>query len=558
MKKTSLLFNLLFVVSVASSQITFSVNYTSSLSSGKKMTGVNTGPNNVNGNSTQMCLQAIGNELIRTHDYNGPCDYYNYTDFYNSGSFNYSFQSHDPAGYNWFASDIKIDQIVNAGMHPFFRLGISMPGSGGGPVTPMPIDSDGYNFRTFAGISKRTVMHYNDGWANGDNYSIKYWEVWNEPNHAESWDGTPSDYYKMFDQVEDSIHTFDPSLLVGGPGTASNAFYNGGIHYTINHDYVGNFMSYCQSNNIPLDFYSFHMYDKKNPYHVRILTDTIAYFLNQYGFTNTELIISESSITTGGYSNTSKGCSYLASELISLVGSRLSKYILYRGVDIAPLCNEDNPDASLTLNGYAYKFFNEVNDSTPNLLVSQGNLFNSDNILDSLNNVMLLAGKNNSNNVVKILVSHHESTNNSINITLNNLNWQSSDQIEITTEKVISSGYSVSNSSMNGGSTLNLSLNNVLDASVYLITLKNLSMNSVEEEQLTDLQIYPNPSNETVNIQTQLKYYSCTLSDLYGKVVYVGQNTDKLDVSRLTAGTYFVSIEDLDSSMKINRMIIVE
>lgn len=555
MKKTTILHFFVLMVYAANAQINFTINYNSALATGKKMTGINTGPQTTTG-TAELCLQVIGNELIRTHDYFGPCDYNNYTDFFFGGSFDYTFQSHDASRYNWSSTDIKLSSIENAGMIPFFRLGISFGNLQ--PITPMPKDADGVNFTKFAGICKRTAMHYNDGWNNGFNYGINYWEVWNEPNHAMMWTGTPSDYYLMYKQVADSLNSYDPTLKVGGPAAAKNAFYSGGIHFTINHNYVGNFMSYCQSNNVPLDFYSYHMYDKKNPYHARILADTLAYFLNQYGFTNTELIVSEGNVDDASYTNSAKGCSYLASELISLVGSRLSKYIIYRGVNLAPLCNDDAGSASLTLNGYAYKFFNEVNDSTPNLLVSQGNLYNSDNILDSLNNVMLLAGKNNTNNVVKILVSHHESNNNSINITLNNLTWQSSDQIEMTTEKVVSAGYSSNVSTINGGGTINLTLNDVVDASVYLITLKNLSLNSTSEEQIADLRIFPNPANETVIIQTELKNYSVTLIDIYGKVVYNGKDTDKLDVSSFTAGTYFVSIEDLDSSQTINRMIIIE
>jgi len=555
MKKTAILLSFLFIACLAKTQINFTVNYNSSLGTGKKMTGINTGPETTTG-TAELCLQSIGNELIRTHDYFGPCDYNNYTDFYFAGNFNYSFQSHDPSGYNWSSTDLRLSAIENAAMTPFFRLGISFGNMQ--PITPMPKDADGVNFTKFAGICKRTAMHYNGGWDNGTSYGINYWEVWNEPNHAMMWTGTPSDYYLMFKQVVDSMNVYDPSLKVGGPAAAKNAFYSGGIHFTINQDYVSNFMSYCQNNNVPLDFYSYHMYDKKNPCHARILADTLTYYLNQYGFTNTELIVSEGNVDDASYTNSSKGCSYLASELISLVGSRLSKYIIYRGVNLAPLCSDDNGGPVLTLNGYAYKFFNEVNDSTPILLISQGNIFNSDNILDSLNNVMMLAGKNSANNVVKILVSHHESSNNAINITLNNLPWQASDQISITTEKVISTGYSVSSSTMTGGTTMSIPLSGVTDASVYLLTLRNTSMNSLSEEQKAKLNVYPNPTNESVYIQSELKNYSLTFSDLYGKVIYSGQNTDKLDVSNLSSGTYFISIHDRDSSAKFNRIVIVE
>ncbi|MBI2258400.1 MAG: T9SS type A sorting domain-containing protein [Flavobacteriia bacterium] len=529
----------------------FTINFTSSIGFGKKITGVNTGPSSVVSGTTEECLKEIGTALVRTHDYTGPFDYWGYSNFYNkfNQTFNYSFQSHLPSGYNWSTSDAKISEIVNANLQPFFRLGISdEPGTTSPPATPMPKDEDQYNFHTFAGIAKRTAMHYTASFDNGFNYDIPYWEIWNEPNNNGFWQiDSVNAYYRLYQQCVDSLKSFNPQLKVGGPAAAKNAFYTGGIHYTINQDYVSNFLNFCQSNSVPLDFYSFHMYDRTNPYSLRMLTDTLAYFLNQYGFDSTEIIVSETNINTGGYNNTSKGCSYLTSQLISTVNSRLSKFIWYRGVDLNPLCNSDiGTTASLTLNGYAYKFFNELNELTPILLSSTGNQYSTANIRDSLNNLMILSGKNSTNDLVKLLVSNHESMHDSLNINIQNLPWSSTDEIKITIEQIKSDAYSSSNYTTVGGTSLNITLDSVSDASVYFITIKNeslLSDQSINNEK-GNLKIFPNPAENTIHFSKEVE--NVQIYDVLGQLILTqNEPTNQILLNNFKEGLYYIKLNDL-------------
>jgi hypothetical protein len=543
---------------------TITVSYSSSAGTGKKMTGVNTGPHSIISGTTEQCLQEIGTEVVRTHDYHGPCDYWGYTNFfdYANQTFDYSFQSHNPLDYNWGTTDAQITEIVNANLQPFFRVGISFPGGGFSPASPMPKDQDGINFHTFAGIAKRTAMHYTAGWNSNYFYTIPYWEVWNEPNNLASWPlNSASEYYKLYHQTVDSIKSFNPLLKVGGPAAAKNAFFTGGIHFTINPDYVSSFLNYCQSNTLPLDFYSFHMYDKKNPYNIKILADTLDYFLNQYNFPNTELIISETNINGfGGYENTAKGCSYLTSELISTVGTRLSKFIWYRGVDLNPLCNSDvNSTASLTLGGYAFKFFNEVNDSTPEFISASGSEFDNDNILDSLNNLMILSGKNSTNDLVKVLVSNHESVYSTLNVSVENLSWTASDQISVQIDQVTSAGYSTSTSSMVGSSTMNIDLTAVTDASVYLITLKKMPLNNLLDLSISNgFDFYPNPASTKVNIKTKFNNYNTMLLNSVGQVVAVKNNCSEFDVSEIPNGLYFIINQNENGETEKSKIVIAK
>ncbi|MBV6473405.1 MAG: hypothetical protein JPMHGGIA_01685 [Saprospiraceae bacterium] len=562
MKINMLLFALFTITTGVAQTKLVTVDCSVPVGSGKKMTGVNTGPQSVVSGTTAACLETIGNELIRTHDYHGPCDYWAYTDFFNYTlqKFNYAFQSHLPTGYHWASTDDQIAEIIHSGFQPFFRLGISFPGGGISPASPMPKDSDAINFKTFAGIAKRTAMHYTAGWDHGFNHSIPYWEIWNEPNHKASWDfDSVEAYYRLYRACADSIKSFDPHLKVGGPAAAKNAFYNGGNQYTLNQNYLSNFLKYCKENETPLDFYSFHMYDRPNPYNLRMLADTLSYYLNLYGFANTELILSENNNNTGGYTNTSKGCSYLTSELISLVNSRLSKFIWYRGVDLSPLCDaDDGTHPNLTLNGYAYKFFNELNDSTPILIKSAGNEFNARNLSDSLNNVMILSGKNTSDTEVKVLVSNHESVYSDLSITLNNLPWHSSDHVAIFTETVSASGYQTKTTSTAGGSSITYHVPDIRDASVFLISFKKLTTTSTTSPlQTVSGKIYPNPAHDIVTVQSNFDHYDLTMMNAFGQVFLQQADLKEIDLRAFPNGLYHLCLRN-DVGLVENYRLVVQ
>lgn len=569
--KTKILLLTTLILNAASYSQTKSltVDFSTTIGNIKKLTSVNNGPISVVSGSSEICYQKIGVEMVRTHDFHGPFDYYGYTNFYDlfNAQFNYSFQSYNPLNYNWTNTDTKISEIITPGFKPFFRLGISFPGQGQPALTPMPKDADGVNFNTFAGICKRTAMHYTDTWNNGFTYDIPYWEVWNEPNNGASWTvDSVQAYYRMYKQVVDSMKNFNPTIKVGGPGTAKSAFYSGGNYFTINPNYVSNFFQFCQTNSVPLDFYSFHTYDRKNPYHIKQLADTISHFLNLSGFDQTELIVSEMNVNTGGFINTGKGCAHLASTLISSSDSRITKVMWYRGVDLGPLCNSDiNGEADLQLNAYAYQFFNELYDSTPVRLNSTGNEFVLNNINDSLNNLMLISGKSTDNNMVKILVSNYESVYSSINLSLSNLPWNSSDHIDISIQKVTDNGLETSSSTSAGSTNMTVNLTNVIDASTYLITLRNNSSTKVETLASTSsFSIVPNPSSADFTIK--LHHYSSDneieitnqLGEIVGERFTFSGNEVKIERGNLKAGIYFVHLKNKGKSSMVEKIIILD
>ena len=527
---------------------TITVDFAVSTGTFKELTSVNAGPN-TDSLTAKECFQDIGVDMIRTHDYKGPCDYFDYSNFFDatSGTFNYSFNPMFTGDYSWFNTDTQLEKIVNANSQPFYRLGISFPLAGSNtPVTPMPKDLDGINFTKFAGLCKATVMHYNNGWDSGQFYDIRYWEVWNEPNHALLWDIDSVDaYYRMYKAVSDSIKSFDSTLMVGGPATAKNAFF------PIKPDYVNDFFSFCSSTGTALDFYSFHTYEKKNPWHIKNLADSIRYFLDINSLNNTEIIISETNIDLPNmlnYQNSPKGCAYLTSLLLSAQEADIAKIFWYTGAGFGGFCYDDiGSNPNLMWNAYAYKCMNYLTDETPIKLQSTGNEV-VDFMYDDTTNMMVTAGKSVSGDTIYVLVSNLGANYNQYDIQLMNLPWLSSDNIEITTFTLQGSQmFTASTTNQNGGPNMNITINNVTMESVYLVKLVRNSTSGMKSDAQNHFwSMYPNPANNEVRINVyDNEVHQFCLQDFSGKLLKNKIFTENLflDIKELSPGIYFVSVD---------------
>jgi hypothetical protein len=96
-----------------------------------------------------------------------------------------------PASYNFAPTDKVLAAIRATGAEVYYRIGRSW----GANINP-PADFD-----KFASVVKHIAMHYNQGWANGFHYDIRYWEFWNEPDGL-FWSGTPEQFYSLYEKTE--------------------------------------------------------------------------------------------------------------------------------------------------------------------------------------------------------------------------------------------------------------------------------------------------------------------------------------------------------------------
>ena len=99
---------------------------------------------------------------------------------------------YDPQAYDFACTDESILISLEAGTETFFRLGQTIEHQIKKHGTIPPKD-----FGKWAIICEHIIRHYNEGWANGYNLNIKYWEIWNEPDlddddspNKKTWGGT--------------------------------------------------------------------------------------------------------------------------------------------------------------------------------------------------------------------------------------------------------------------------------------------------------------------------------------------------------------------------------
>jgi xylan 1,4-beta-xylosidase len=71
-------------------------------------------------------------------------------------------------------------------------------------------------------------------------------ECWNEPNLG-FWAGTQAEYFELYRRTAMALKRTDPRLQVGGPATAQMMW-------------IAEFLAYCRSQNVPVDFVSSHVY----------------------------------------------------------------------------------------------------------------------------------------------------------------------------------------------------------------------------------------------------------------------------------------------------------
>ncbi len=141
--------------------------------------------------------------------------------------------SEDDAGnpvYTWDTVDRVLDTLLRSNCKPFFELGF-LPFH---LVDPKHFDGmsdfqqyDAYKHQFWAYPPKdygkwqdliaALVSHCVDRYGR-DEVLTWYWELWNEPDIF-YWQGTPEEFFRLFDHTEHALHQVLPDARLGGPGT---------------------------------------------------------------------------------------------------------------------------------------------------------------------------------------------------------------------------------------------------------------------------------------------------------------------------------------------------
>ena len=297
---------------------------------------------------------------------------------------NWNADPEKPTSYNFGPSDVVISAIHASGAEVYYRIGRSW---GSTSIEPPP------DFDKFADVVKHIAMHYNQGWANGFHYNIRYWEFWNEPE-ALFWSGTPDQFYSLYENTARALKSVDPALKVGGDALAFS--YSEG-------PYREGFLDYCAAHHVPLDFYSWHTYadSSADPYDAVRLSKEIRGILDAHGFPKAESILSEWNLTpdfTDVEKERLKGeenAAFIGAVLSYFQDAPLDHADFYRGD--AAWMGLFGLDGKYFKTAYTFKAMGQMQDTPQRLAVTGGDTFG----------FAALGGRSADGNTVQLLISNY-------------------------------------------------------------------------------------------------------------------------------------------------------
>ena len=189
---------------------------------------------------------------------------------------------YDEKSYDFACTDEYLRVLDFAGVKTFYRFGSKIEHGVKKYGTLPPPD-----FNKWAVICEHIIRHYNCGWANGFNYGLEYWEIWNEPdldandpNNKRTWGGSKEQFFDLYEISSKHLKKCFPELKIGGPALAGDW------------DWGRDFLFEMKKRNAPLDFFSWHCYTADIS-KLKLLVEHWRSELDNVGFPDTESILNE-------------------------------------------------------------------------------------------------------------------------------------------------------------------------------------------------------------------------------------------------------------------------
>ena len=249
----------------------------------RPLNGANNGPSAHN----TFWFKAAHISYMRTHDTPfDPLSYGRFTFDIRSIFRDFSADENDPASYDFFSSDKVLKRSRACGAEILYRLGQAIEAAENKYYIFPPED-----YLKWARICEHIISHYNEGWANGYHWNIRYWEIWNEPDldrndrwktNPRCWGGPAAEFYRFYNLTSKYLKNRFPNLMIGGPGLSN----------PINGEWMNGFLASVAAGKAPLDFFSWHIY-APTPETVLERSRTVDEALSKYGFKDTESVLDE-------------------------------------------------------------------------------------------------------------------------------------------------------------------------------------------------------------------------------------------------------------------------
>ncbi len=287
-------------------------------------------------------LKEAGMPTCRLHDVGGPFGGTHLVDVENIFT-DMDADEDDPASYDFAFTDNLITALVENGCEPFYRLGPTIENGHAIKYYHVKPPKDNYKW---AKICANIIRHYNEGWADGFHYNIRYWEIWNEPDgHPDiagqsMWKGTMEQFFEHYRVVSNHLKNEFPHLKIGGYSSCGFYCYsevpkwieaaNSTDQFEYFIEFFLKFLEFIKSDEgkSPLDFFSFHSYESgdNTALHAKYCRET----LDKYGFTETETILNEWNPADHEKGTASHG-SRIAAYLVSMHESPVDSMGFYGG-----------------------------------------------------------------------------------------------------------------------------------------------------------------------------------------------------------------------------------
>ena len=171
----------------------------------------------------------------------------------------------DPANYDFVFTDRLLGKLVENGVEPCYRLGVTIENYV--DIRRYRIDPP-RDFAKWARICEHVIRHYNEGWADGFHYGISHWEIWNEPENWDDpeknqmWHASFEEYCRFYDVASKHLKAQFPHLMIGGYGSCGVMWINAWKVERARHhlDCFHAFLKFVREHGCPLDFFSWHSY----------------------------------------------------------------------------------------------------------------------------------------------------------------------------------------------------------------------------------------------------------------------------------------------------------
>lgn len=286
MKATAFL-GALFAAAGACAEIAVLIEPTEEVGPIKVMNAVNNGPQKPR-DSDQTCgnfefFKAARIPYGRTHDSINEATSLGRTVDVSAVFPDFSADENDPKNYDFVYTDEFLKILRAAGTEPFFRLGQTIENGIDKRHTKPPKD-----FAKWARICEHIIAHYTEGWANGFDWKIDYWEIWNEADAqpdekkdlSDQWGGTKAEFFSFYEIAAKHLKQRFPKLKIGGPALGFRM------------DWAQDFVKYQASHETPIDFFSWHVYGGGIG-RMRSQGREIRKMLDAHGYAKTESILDE-------------------------------------------------------------------------------------------------------------------------------------------------------------------------------------------------------------------------------------------------------------------------